>query len=150
MDMESKGWVRAKEIIRKRKADMALKADLVEQRLKGQGHVVNNMSEGNRSSNQSPGKQRKKYDNDYRAREIKKAKEGTHHKAGKSAETAATQGYDLTSRRLVTNRMRFNETLISYCMKANISNRESEERERAANSAGSTCGSTQRGANFPG
>ena len=74
MDMESKGWVRAKEIIRKRKADMALKADLVEQRLKGQGHVVNNMSEGNRSSNQSPGKQRKKYDNDYRAREMKKGK----------------------------------------------------------------------------
>ena len=59
MDMEPNGWELAKQIIRKHTAAMALKADLVEHRLRGQGHVVNNMSGVNRSPSQSPGKQRK-------------------------------------------------------------------------------------------
>ena len=43
-DMEPKGWQQAKQIIRKHTTSQALKADLVEHRPRGQGHVVNNMS----------------------------------------------------------------------------------------------------------
>ena len=69
MVMEPKGWVRAQDMIRKHAANMALKAVLEEHRPKGQDHVVNNMSGGNRSPSQSPGKQRKTYDKDNRGRE---------------------------------------------------------------------------------
>ena len=66
MDMDPKGWEEAKLIIRKHTASMALKTDLVEHRPRGQGQVVKNMSGAPRSPSQSPGKQRKKYNNDNR------------------------------------------------------------------------------------
>ena len=48
MDMEPKRWEQVKLMIRKYKAATALKADLVEDRSRGQGHVVNNMSQAKR------------------------------------------------------------------------------------------------------
>ena len=71
MDMEPKSWARPQEFVRKYAQNMALKADLVEARPKGQGHVMNSMSGGPRNqtprySSQSPGKQRKKYYKDTR------------------------------------------------------------------------------------
>ena len=61
---------------------MALKADLVEHRPRGQGHVVNNMSGSNRSPSQYPGKQRQKNDKDNRGRE--KTKQGKERESSQS------------------------------------------------------------------
>ena len=73
MEMKPKSWARAQEIIRKYAQNMALNADLVKARPKGQGHM-NSMSGGlrnqtPRSLSLSPGKQRKKYDTNTRGRE---------------------------------------------------------------------------------
>ena len=61
-------WEAAKVIIRKHTATMALKADLVEHRQRGSGHMVNSISGSPRSPSQSPGQQRKKYNNENQGR----------------------------------------------------------------------------------
>ena len=88
MEMEPKSWARAQEIIKKYAQNMALKADLVEAWPKGQGHVMNSMSGGPRnqtprSSSQSPGKKRKKYDEDTRGRD--KTRGGEASQSGRSS-----------------------------------------------------------------
>ena len=69
MDMEPKSWVRAQEVIRRSAQNMVLKPYPVGHRPMGLGHVMNSMSEGHRSRNQSPGKQRKKYIKENRGRD---------------------------------------------------------------------------------
>ena len=88
MEMEPKSWARAQEIIKKYAQNMALKADLVEARPKGQGHVMNSMSGGPRNqtprySSQSPGKQWKKYDKDTRGSD--KTRGGEASQSGRSS-----------------------------------------------------------------
>ena len=69
--------------------EFALKADLGEARPKGHGHVINSMPGGLRSLSQSPGKQRKKYDEDIRGRD--KTSGENLPKAEETAENPATQ-----------------------------------------------------------
>ena len=114
MDMEPKGWELAKQLIRKHTAAMALKADLVEHRPRGQGYVVNNMSGANRSQAnllESKGKSMTKAIEE--ETEHNREKEETHHKAGETAETTATQDFTSTAmkcqhvtQQIVPNRQR--------------------------------------------
>ena len=88
MEMEPKSWARAQEIIRRYAQNMALKADLVEARPKGQSRVMNSMSGGQRNqtprpSSHSPGKQRKKYDKDTKGRD--KTRGGEASKSGRNS-----------------------------------------------------------------
>ena len=66
MDMEVKSWATAQEIIKNYAQSQALKAELVESTPKNQGHIVMKISgdsgPSQRSTSQSPGGQRKKYD----------------------------------------------------------------------------------------
>ena len=68
IEMDPRGWEDAKVIIRKHTAVMALKADLVEHRPRGSGHMVNSISGAPRFPSQSPVQQRKKYNNENRGR----------------------------------------------------------------------------------
>ena len=54
MEMDPRGLEETKVIIRRHTGAMALKADLVEHRPRGPGHVVNSMSGAHRSPSQSP------------------------------------------------------------------------------------------------
>ena len=60
IDMEPKSYVKAQEVTRRYSQNMALKANMVEARPKGQGHGMNSMSEGPRSKSQSPRKGKEK------------------------------------------------------------------------------------------
>ena len=91
MDMEPISWARTQEVIRRYAQYLALKADLGEARPKGHGHVINSMPVGPRSSSQSPGKQRKKYDKDIRERD--KTSGENLPKAEETAENPVTQDF---------------------------------------------------------
>ena len=91
MDMEPISWARAQEVIRRYAQNLALKADLGEAQPKGHVHVINSMPGGLRSSSQSLGKQRKKYDKDFRGRDITSGENLP--KAEETAENQATQDF---------------------------------------------------------
>ena len=93
--------------------DMALKADLVEHRPKGQGHVVNNISGVHRSPSQCPGKQRKKYDKDNRGREERKKQE-----KGRDSSQSQKGSRNSSNTRLCFNCKEISDHRASNCPKA--------------------------------
>ena len=74
MEMEPKGWEQALKVIRKYVISQAVKAEMVDHRLKGQGHVINNNSGETRASIQSPGSHRKKFYQGNRGRDKTKTR----------------------------------------------------------------------------